>query len=299
MYSRGEKERRIVLVEKPTRNAQSGAVSEKLRLLLIFSIHDNAIPSSSAAPFKKGEFCDSYATSKNSAALKQFFEEKLITFAFFSPSYVRSFGKELTGVLKTLTVGSEPVSNLYLEGPTMFNSYSMSECGFLVSLFHIDKPYDNCPVGRPTFDLKLKLGDYPADKVLDITGLLSGGRKENPAVEVDPEDLAYMIYTSGSTGKPKGVELRHIGICNYINPDEDSLFFHYVAQKLEKIVSVTTISFDIPITWCAASVMGGNIGWNPTTCPLNCTIPSSRWCWAARRSTIISGQSVIRAIACG
>lgn len=101
----------------------------------------------------------SYATSKNSAALKQFFEEKRITFAFFSPSYVRSFGKELTGVLKTLTVGSEPVSNLYLEGPTMFNSYSMSECGFLVSLFHIDKPYDNCPVGRPLFDLKLKLVD--------------------------------------------------------------------------------------------------------------------------------------------
>ena len=48
-----------VLVEKPTRNAQSGAVSEKLRLLLIFSIHDNAIPSSSAVPFRKGEFWDS------------------------------------------------------------------------------------------------------------------------------------------------------------------------------------------------------------------------------------------------
>ena len=66
-----------------------------MRLLLIFSIHDNAIPSSSAVPFRKGEFWDSYATSKNSAALKQFFEEKRITFAFFSPSYVRSFGKEL------------------------------------------------------------------------------------------------------------------------------------------------------------------------------------------------------------
>lgn len=87
--------------------------------------------------------------------------------------------------------------------------------------------------------------DYPADKVLDITGLLSGGKKENPAVEVDPDDLAYMIYTSGSTGKPKGVELKHIGICNYINPDEDSLFFNYVAKKLEKIISVTTISFDM------------------------------------------------------
>ncbi|MGN1370477.1 MAG: amino acid adenylation domain-containing protein [Aristaeellaceae bacterium] len=101
----------------------------------------------------------SYATIKNSAALKQFFEEKRITFAFFSPSYVRTFGKELISVLKTLCVGSEPVNNLYIEGLTMFNSYSMSECGFLISIFQIDKPYDNCPVGRPLFDLKLKLVD--------------------------------------------------------------------------------------------------------------------------------------------
>ncbi len=31
----------------------------------------------------------------------------------------------------------------------------------------------------------------------------------NPAVDVDPEQLAYVMYTSGSTGTPKGVAVRH------------------------------------------------------------------------------------------
>ena len=89
------------------------------------------------------------------------------------------------------------------------------------------------------------IAEYPAEQVLDIQELLKGEKKENPDVEVSCEDLAYMIYTSGSTGKPKGVELRHIGICNYIYPDEKNLFYHYVANKLGRIVSVTTISFDM------------------------------------------------------
>ncbi len=35
-----------------------------------------------------------------------------------------------------------------------------------------------------------------------------------PAVEVAPENLAYIIYTSGSTGRPKGTLLLHRGLCN-------------------------------------------------------------------------------------
>lgn len=108
-----------------------------------------------------------YSTIKNSAALKNFFEEKQITSAFLSPSYVRAFGKELTSVLKTLSVGSEPVNNLFMEGLTMVNTYSMSECGFLICMFPIDKPYDNCPIGRPLFDLKLKLVDENGFEVAD------------------------------------------------------------------------------------------------------------------------------------
>ena len=54
------------------------------------------------------------------------------------------------------------------------------------------------------------------DRTVDVSKLLSGNNEENPNVDVQPDDLAYLIYTSGSTGKPKGVMLRHIGIANYL-----------------------------------------------------------------------------------
>ncbi|MCR4589918.1 MAG: amino acid adenylation domain-containing protein [Lachnospiraceae bacterium] len=80
--------------------------------------------------------------------------------------------------------------------------------------------------------------------VLIIDELLTGEETE-VSENVKPGDLAYMIYTSGSTGRPKGVELTHLGICNYVNADKKSPFFYYIAEGPKKVVSVTTVSFDM------------------------------------------------------
>lgn len=40
------------------------------------------------------------------------------------------------------------------------------------------------------------------------------GKVENPAMEISPEDPAYIIYTSGSTGKPKGVTITNKSLVN-------------------------------------------------------------------------------------
>ena len=40
---------------------------------------------------------------------------------------------------------------------------------------------------------------------------------QNPHVEIEADNLAYIIYTSGSTGTPKGVMVTHGGLSNYLN----------------------------------------------------------------------------------
>ena len=90
-----------------------------------------------------------------------------------------------------------------------------------------------------------RLDSVPADKVIDVEDLLNAQPTTlNAQPEITPDDLAYLIYTSGSTGRPKGVMLRHQGICNYLYGHPANVFANAVFTDAERILSVTTISFD-------------------------------------------------------
>ena len=90
-----------------------------------------------------------------------------------------------------------------------------------------------------------RLDSVPADKAIDVESMLTGsvGCRATTA-SITPDDLAYLIYTSGSTGRPKGVMLRHEGICNYLYGHPANVFANAVLTDAERILSVTTISFD-------------------------------------------------------
>ena len=90
-----------------------------------------------------------------------------------------------------------------------------------------------------------RLSMVPADKAIDVEEMLASSVNcDGISADITPDDLAYLIYTSGSTGRPKGVMLRHEGICNYLYGHPANVFANAVLTDAERILSVTTISFD-------------------------------------------------------
>ena len=90
-----------------------------------------------------------------------------------------------------------------------------------------------------------RLDSVPADKAIDVEELLASSVScDTIAANITPDDLAYLIYTSGSTGRPKGVMLRHEGICNYLYGHPANVFANGVLTDADRVLSVTTISFD-------------------------------------------------------
>ena len=84
---------------------------------------------------------------------------------------------------------------------------------------------------------------------LSIEELLSNDNPENPNINIEPDDLAYIIYTSGSTGKPKGVMVSHKGICNQITGNP--------MKNFDSILTISTISFIMSIRDILTGVTNG------------------------------------------
>ena len=90
-----------------------------------------------------------------------------------------------------------------------------------------------------------RMDSVPADKAINVEDLLASSVGCcATAADITPDDLAYLIYTSGSTGRPKGVMLRHEGICNYLYGHPANVFANGVLTDADRVLSVTTISFD-------------------------------------------------------
>ena len=90
-----------------------------------------------------------------------------------------------------------------------------------------------------------RMDSVPADKAINVEELLAASPCcDTVEADITPDDLAYLIYTSGSTGRPKGVMLRHEGICNYLYGHPANVFANGVLTDADRVLSVTTISFD-------------------------------------------------------
>ena len=97
-------------------------------------------------------------TAKNPALMNREFEKHHVTLAFLSPSVLRVMTDGIAGSLKTLVTGSEAANGIYFDNVKLINNYGMSEAGFHVAQFVIDRRYDITPIGKPIYvDIQIRL----------------------------------------------------------------------------------------------------------------------------------------------
>lgn len=70
-----------------------------------------------------------------------------------------------------------------------------------------------------------------------------GEWSDSYAVELSPDDLAYILYTSGSTGKPKGVMLSHENALGFVNWCSEV----FAPTELDRFSSHAPFHFDLSI----------------------------------------------------
>lgn len=135
----------------------------------------------------------------------------------------------LAHILRATGVGAETVVAIYLErSPAMvMAALAILKAGGAYLPLDEATPADRLSfmlqdagvpvlVTRSSLAGRVPSGGWKVVNLDDRHSEIMAGAAEAPAVEVTPENLAYVIFTSGSTGQPKGVEITHGGLQNLV-----------------------------------------------------------------------------------
>jgi amino acid adenylation domain-containing protein len=91
--------------------------------------------------------------------------------------------------------------------------------------------------------------------------LSSVGKVDTPRpVAEDPDRTAYVIFTSGSTGTPKGVEITMRAMVNFVQSMAEAPGF----TAGDRLLAVTTVSFDIAVLEMFLPLIAGGETWIAT-----------------------------------
>lgn len=160
-----------------------------------------------------------YSVVKNPMQIAMFIVKNKITGTFLTPSHLRTM-KSKPPMLNFCIIGSEPANDVYVDGLTIHNFYLMSESGFAVTHFKIDKRYESTPVGNSECGYNIMLLGEDGKEVAD--GEEGEVCFENPHVrgyinlpDQTAEAFKNGIYHTGDLAK-KDAEGR-IVICGRLN----------------------------------------------------------------------------------
>ena len=110
-----------------------------------------------------------YSIIKNPVLLREYYQNNRITMTYSSPSMIRLIG-DPGPTIRQIQIGGEPANGIFVEGKELVNGYSMSECGFPLAEFIIDKKYNVCPVGKPDDPhVVVQILDYDGKELPDGT----------------------------------------------------------------------------------------------------------------------------------
>ena len=83
--------------------------------------------------------------------------------------------------------------------------------------------------------------------------VLGAAARNNPRVEICPEDTAYVFYTSGTTGKPKGIAISYKSFAYYVLSAIDS----FGMTPKDTTLTIAKYSFSISLFDLMTSIISG------------------------------------------
>ncbi|MDO5455667.1 MAG: AMP-binding protein [Eubacteriales bacterium] len=107
-------------------------------------------------------------TVRNPEEIIRLYDRYQVNHTFLTPTILRVMKGHALTSLKTLITGGEAANGLYFDGVRLINNYGMSEAGFHVAQFPVDRRYDVVPIGRPVREeIRIRLLDEEDHDVAD------------------------------------------------------------------------------------------------------------------------------------
>ena len=142
---------------------------------------------------------------KDIRLVEDYFAEREITSAFFSPQMLRLF-KNKSRALKKIATGSERVSMMAGDGYELYNFYGCSEAASLASYYKIEEPVENTPIGKPAEGLTFFLLDAEGREVAEgeegelcVQGILADAylnlEEQSAQTFIKQEDGTVLVHT--------------------------------------------------------------------------------------------------------
>lgn len=97
-----------------------------------------------------------YAVIKDIQRLTDYLLCHRITRHFFPPMYAKLY-TEVSPWLRTIFLGGDAASHIFIPGVSVLNVYASSESGYLIATFPVDKEYDVTPIGKPAPGFEITL----------------------------------------------------------------------------------------------------------------------------------------------